>query len=994
MNAESNAEPNPEPNPQPPAEPIPAPQAPLKSPRATLPFYRNNVFLAIVLMFVAVFALRLLMSNIIQGHPTDIVNFKAWSLHAAQHPFQQFYKSVNDKAGIWADYPPLYILVLWLMGKIFWIFDHSMGQWQGPVFTLLMKLPSILADLGCMAFFILILKRYIPLGLACLGALIFGLHPAVIYESTLWGQIDSITLLLQLAAIWMMIKQDYAAAILMTTLNILVKPQGLILLPLVLAVTVYRKQYTHLAVGIGSSLVVTFVLTAMFVPIPQIPSWLWDQYGRQAVLYPFSSIQAFNLWSLSGMWASDVSRGVFGLGDGAPTLWVQHKTWGLILFALAYAFSLYFFWKNDKKGTPEGINLWHTSSLIMIAFFMLPTRMHERYLYSGLFLLLGSWMMQKRLKWPFILMSISFMINLLYELPGHKAELKFADAIYFFNDVLDGRYQPVQSFYFLGKLTEVHLPVFQWYKLFSIANLMLFAWVIYILVNQPLREIATSVQASIDELLLVLKKQQNYNLKGWIPAPIALDRQDVVNLGFILFGTAILKLWRLGFPPEMVFDEVYHARAAGEYLIAVKPLEWVHPPLAKLIISIGVYFYQLTGVGWRVVPVIAGTMLLASVYCLGRFTLPQRWQALIATLMLACDGVYFVQSRMAMTNIFATCFQVTALMLTWRFIQYYWHSENRKRVIVYFLITVFMSGLSLATRWTSLYSYGFIILAFGFIIMIPSTIRLAPAGGMPEAEMPIVESPEVDEQENLLPVLLPLRVYLRQALDGFTGLLSRVRWTLNGKVAGMWVLMPLITLAIPAILYLIAYTPFFVNYGYDLPKVLQEQVNIWNYHKNLTDPHPYYSAWYTWPWLGRPTWYYFQSYANNLIGGILAIGNPAIWWFSMPCVLTVICIGLLRRKLNILYLGVACLFMYLPWGMSPRTLNYAHYFFEAVPYACLSAAALMGFVVNHYKQKGVSLAAAYFGLVVFMFVLFYPIYSALPIPGWYYNLLRWFPTWV
>lgn len=985
MNAESIAEPNPDP---------PVTQvAPVALKR---PFYRNNLFWAVFLMFLATFVLRLMLSNLIQGHPTDIVNFKAWSMHAAHHPFREFYKSVDAKVGIWADYPPLYILVLWLVGKIYALFDPSMGHWQGPLFTLLVKLPSILADLGCMALIIVILKRYIPLSLACFGALIFGLHPAVIYESTLWGQVDSITLMLQLAAIWMLIRKDYAAAILLTTLNILVKPQGLILMPFVLALTVYRKQFTHLAVGIGSSLVVSFVLTAMFVPIPQIPTWLWDQYGRQAILYPYSSIQAFNLWSLSGMWASDVSRGIFGLGNGAPTAFVQHRTWGLILFALAYALSLYYFWQKDRQGEPEGVTIWHTSALIMIAFFLFPTRMHERYLFSGLFLLLGSWMMQKRLKWPFIGMSVIFMFNLLYELPGHKTELKFADAIYFINDILDGRYQPVQSFYFFNQPMQMHLPVFQWYKLLAIGNIMIFSWILYVLLNHPLRELATGIQQQVESLMLIVRQQKEKSLAGWIPEPIALDRLDIRNLALIMFGTALLKLWRLGFPPEMVFDEVYHARAAGEYLNAVKPLEWVHPPLAKLLISLGVMFYQLTGVGWRVVPVIAGTFLLASVYCLARFTLPQRWQAVVATLMLACDGVYFVQSRMAMTNIFATCFQVTALMLTWRFLQGYWHGASRKRNITYFLLTVFMSGLSLATRWTSLYSFGFIILTFGFLIMIPSTIRLSPAAveGQLDEEQMSASGESTDINDAWLFPGLPLKEHFKAAWQGLLHSLHRLRWNVNRTTVSMWILMPLITLLIPVILYLLAYTPFFVNYHYNLAQVMQEQVNIWNYHKNLADPHPYYSAWYTWPWLGRPTWYYFQSYAANLIGGILAIGNPAIWWFSMPIVLTVISIGFLRRRLNLLYLGVACLFMYLPWGMSPRTLNYAHYFFEAVPYACLSAAALMGLLVSHFKQKGISVAVTYFGLVVFMFLLFYPIYSALPIPGWYYNLLRWFPTWV
>lgn len=907
-----------------------------------LAFYQRPAFWAVVALFLGAFILRVLLSNVIQGHPTDIINFKAWSMHAARHPFAEFYKSVDPAKGIWADYPPLYILVLWFLGKVYMLFDPAMAFWNGSLFTLLIKLPPILADLGCMAFLMLILKRYLPFSLVYLAALVFALHPAVIYESALWGQVDSITLLLQLAAIWLMMRDDYAAALLVTTLNILVKPQGLILMPLVLAVTVYRKQYMQLAVGLGSSVLVTFVLTALFVPLVRILPWLQDQYLNQANLYQYSSIQAFNFWSLSGMWASDVTRGIFGLGGGAPGVMIQHKTWGIILFALAYAGCLYFYWDKDRRGEDPGLNLWHTSTLVMIAFFLFPTRMHERYLYSGLFLLLGSMFLQRRLAWAFWLMSASFMANLFYELPGHKVELKFPEIFYWFNKLMDGRL----GMSFPGNFT--------WYKLFAVANLLLFAWVLYVLMSYPLKEYSQRIIDSLRELFESLRRElkDSGGIRNWIPAPIALDRKDVWILTGILFGTAILKLWRLSFPPEMVFDEVYHARAAGEFLTAVKPLEWVHPPLAKLLIAIGVQFYELTGLGWRVVPVIAGTLLLLSVYSLGRFTLPYRWQAVAATIMLSCDGVYFVQSRTAMTNIFATFFQVTALTLTWRFIQRYWHDDDKKSSYALFLSAVLFIGLSLSTRWTSLYSYGFMILALGFIVLVPSTIDMS-------------------------------------------SLMRRhIHWTTSGRVAWMWVLIPGLTVAIPVVIYFLAYMPYYLDHHYTLSQVAQEQVGIWNYHKNLTDPHPYYSAWYTWPWLIRPTWYYFQTYADKSIGGIIALGNPAIWWFSMPVVCTVLVLAWLRKQLNLFYISAACLFMYLPWGLSPRTLNYAHYFFEAVPYACLSAAALMGFLIQYFHRKGKIISGIYFGLVIGLFIFFYPIYAALPIPWNIYNLMRWFPSWV
>lgn len=907
------------------------------------PLYKRPIFWVLVGLFLGAFLLRVALTLAMEGHPTDINNFRLWSKHAALHPFREFYKSVNPDVGIWADYPPLYILVLAAAGRFYALFDPGIVHWNSQFFTFLVKLPSILADLGCMALLLIILKRYIPFSLAFFASFIFAIHPAVIYESAMWGQIDSVTLVLQLLATWFLIKKDFAAAILVTTLNILVKPQGLILMPLVLFLAVYHKQWLHLLAGLASSALVTFVMTALFVPFSEVLPWLWAQYASQADLYGHSSIMAFNVWSFTGIWTSDVSRGIFGLGGGNPAWWLQHKTWGLILFSIAYAFSLGFYWfRRDREEEDDGVLIWHVSTLIMVAFFLFPTRMHERYLYSGLFFLLGSSVLQRRLLWIFGAFSFTFMLNLLYELPGptgYKKDLKFPGLLYSVNDFL------ASPSGFKGD------KGYSWFKAVAGINIALYATTVYVLIIYSLKDYSKKFAQFLHHSTERFKGYLLSEREGsWIPEPVALDRKDVQYLGIILFVSALIKLWRLDFPPEMVFDEVYHARAAGEFILGIKPLEWVHPPLAKLLISVGVHFYELVGVGWRVMPVIAGTLLLASVYALARFILPERWQAVAATIMLACDGVYFVQSRMAMTNIFATLFQVTALMFTWRFFQLYWYRPQNWRNYIYFLCSVFFMGLALSTRWTSLYSYMFVIFTFGLTILVPSTLFL---------------------------FLSNRRV---QSISGL-------------QVSLQWLLIPLITVLLPFCMYLVAYAPYYIDHNYDIAKVLKEQVGIWNYHSQLQDPHPYYSAWYTWPWLTRPTWYYFQKFGNN-IAGIIALGNPAIWWASLPFVVCTLTLGFISKRLNYLYIGIACLFMYLPWGLSPRTLNYAHYYFEAVPYACLCAAALMGVAVKTLGRKGQIISASYFTLVCVLFCFFYPVYSALPIPGWFYNMTRWFPSWV
>ena len=100
-----------------------------------------------------------------------------------------------------------------------------------------------------------------------------------------------------------------------------------------------------------------------------------------------------------------------------------------------------------------------------------------------------------------------------------------------------------------------------------------------------------------------------------------------------------------------------------------------------------------------------------------------------------------------------------------------------------------------------------------------------------------------------------------------------------------------------------------------------------------------------------------------------------------------------------LFTGAGFCALYLPWGLSPRTLNYSHYLFEAIPYACLSLGLLLD---RHWNGRLRPLAIGYVALVVLLFVLFFPMLTALAVPQDLFNqtlvgrvrLWVWFPTWI
>ncbi len=219
----------------------------------------------------------------------------------------------------------------------------------------------------------------------------------------------------------------------------------------------------------------------------------------------------------------------------------------------------------------------------------------------------------------------------------------------------------------------------------------------------------------------------------------------------------------------------------------------------------------------------------------------------------------------------------------------------------------------------------------------------------------------------------------------------------------------------PLLIYVISYIPWMLQ----APSVMadgtwgpwarfkelpQHTRDVWSYHANLRATHPYFSDWRTWPWLKRPTWYYFSADPFlHQIRGIIAIGNPVLWWVAVPVSVWSFLSGLLERDWRRTFTGIGFFMLYLPWGLSPRQLNYSHYLFEAIPYVCLS----LGWILDRLWSARMQWATfLYLALLVAVFALFFPMLVALPVPDTWFNeplavingqairLWAWFPSWI
>ncbi|HXY39900.1 MAG TPA: phospholipid carrier-dependent glycosyltransferase, partial [Vicinamibacteria bacterium] len=309
-------------------------------------------------------------------------------------------------------------------------------------------------------------------------------------------------------------------------------------------------------------------------------------------------------------------------------------------------------------------------------------------------------------------------------------------------------------------------------------------------------------------------------------------------------------------------------------------------------------------------------------------------------------------SRVAMTNVFAVLFQLLSALLVLR------AAASRRLGFLPMVAAGVALGLALSTRWTSLFACGFL----GLVFLWLRYDRRRPTAD-PETQPP-------------------------------------------GPLWREAALLGLAFVLIPGVLYLLSYVPLMLQghpdglrgWGREVVRVVLSQRDIWSYHANLRATHTYFSPWWTWPLLKRPTWYFWYS-GPSYVRGIVALGNPFIWWASLPISAWALATGVRERDPRRLFAGAGFLLLYLPWGLSPRTLNFSHYLFEAIPYACLGLALLLD---RHWDGRQRGYAWAYVAAVALLFLHFLPFLTAMPVPTrwWAYRLATggglwtWLPSWI
>jgi hypothetical protein len=382
----------------------------------------------IVVLLALGLALRLIIAYLIpgSGFAVDLASFQYWAGNLANEGLHGFY----DR-DFFHDYTPGYLYVLWLVGGVANLFGGGVGD--------LIKLPPIAADI---ALGYLVWSMVRELGgserSARIGAALVLFNPVTWFDSVVWGQVDSfgvVFLLLALRELW---RDRPERASILAAVAALIKPQLGILIPIVAIVVIRRALWPKGSYGTdqapeqrssttsweqrirGPIRIVTSggaaVLTAFLACLPfglSFPFGLIAQIFKTAGGYPYLSVNAFNPWAvlvhrtpegveqsvaLTRSWVCDstiVPTGPteFRIGplvipelgspgsdlacpDGAMSGAFPAVVIGAVLFLIAAIIVC-----SIVARRPDRLTMTIGLAVLAMAFFVLPTRVHERYLF-------------------------------------------------------------------------------------------------------------------------------------------------------------------------------------------------------------------------------------------------------------------------------------------------------------------------------------------------------------------------------------------------------------------------------------------------------------------------------------------------------------------------------------------------------------------------------------------------------------------------------------
>lgn len=839
--------------------------------------------------------------------------------------------------------PPFYYYVSLILWKMLTLSKQLLSSanlseiaWE-MIRSLILKSPVILSDIGIsLIIYFLVKKKLGDHNKGVVAGSLYFLSPPVIFSGVDRPQILSVTLFLIMLSLALYYSRGkikilsgiaYAGAVLNSPHPILILPFVVI----VLAEGIKKKKYTIPAVTLIVFFLALFFMGGAYsnytfkppdvenlknVNLP--PTIFQPVEGKNAEFFPFALVYrnnfssshvtnpAFNFWTITGLLQDDSV-----VSTEVGNLKITRRILGLFLatFFLIVIFGLKFLSKKNRLANSLILFL-----LFFFTLFAFLTRMSDHYLLLVFPFLCCLFFLDYRSRVAWYWLTLSFMVNLFYT--NH-----------------------------FNLNPEVTTTVPAQMHIVSALNLIVFLGLVYsfrmAIEEDNLRESSENLKKKLFEKMPTLARIQD-----WMLVP---QNQQLLALLLVSF---LIRIWRIGIPADINFDEKYYVPIARDYFYSISaPVEQAsHPPLATYFIGIGIGLFGDNPFGWRIISLLFGTAMIAVIYYFARALFKKHPPAFFAAFLLSFDFLHFVHSRLGMLDIYSSFFNLCSYYLFYLYIE-----KGKKKHLTGLAVTL---ALGLACKWTTVFT-------------IAGIISLVIAG-------------------KIAGMIWKNRFKFGQVLR---------KTPVTAIVAAL--------LLIPLLFQILIFLPL---YNGSVPAVVDKISNLLSYHENLIGEDKISSPWWSWLFIINPIQYtrgtigtpkmmqegpFFivklKEYDASEKFAVTGMGNPIVWWLAIPAFIAALFLAYKKRNPAAAYACMPFIFQFLPWAFAKR-ITYLFYMIDIIPYICVILAFCLYYIYRTGKI-GKTVVQLYLGLVALSFILFYPLLSALSLPPGIYRMYRIFDFW-
>jgi Gpi18-like mannosyltransferase len=359
----------------------------------------------------ALMLIKCLLLRLFSGYPRDLEQFVTWGEVMARAPWH-----VYDPQYV-CRYMPGYLYAWWsAVALVREYIGYAVTPAIASKLRVMVRIPAVIAD-ALLGLTTLAWMRQLGsdangetrtrLAVAC-----FALNPALVYTSLVWGQNDSAVTLGVMLALLMASADNFALAGAAAALAVMVKLQGVIVLP-ILATWMLLKGRIRDWMTTALAFIGVVIITVAPFQVGRPWNFLTNIIASSADYFPYTSLNAFNLMALAvGM----------RLRDSTRLLGISSYDVGLLLLIALVLVAIVILASDPTPRT-----LLYSTFLAYLGFFVLPTRIHERYLYFALALLVPLALDSRATLMMFGMLTITFLANQVVTLGYLRGNATFSD---------------------------------------------------------------------------------------------------------------------------------------------------------------------------------------------------------------------------------------------------------------------------------------------------------------------------------------------------------------------------------------------------------------------------------------------------------------------------------------------------------------------------------------------------------------------------------------